>query len=64
MFVYIPFPLSFQDSVEYIPDALDEIPGKVYDNNPEEFNKYVFIALMIGFVLYEFSYFVNSIYSK
>jgi predicted Zn-dependent protease with MMP-like domain len=64
MFVYLPIPLSFQDSVEYIPDALEEIPRKAYDNIPEEFHKYMFIAVIIGFVFYEFANFVNSTYPK
>jgi predicted Zn-dependent protease with MMP-like domain len=64
MFVYLPFPLSFQDSVEYIPDALEEIPRKAYDNIPEEFHKYMFIAVILGFVFYEFANFVNSTYPK
>jgi len=64
MFVYLPLPLSLQESVEYIPDALDEIPRKAYDNIPEEFHKYMFIAVMIGFLLYEISHFVSSTYPK
>jgi len=64
MFVYLPFPLSFQESVEYIPDTLEEIPRKAYDNIPEEFHKYMFIAVIIGFVFYEFANFVNSTYPK
>ena len=64
MFVYLPLPLSLQETVEYIPDALEEIPRKVYYNTPEEFHKYIFIALIIGFVFYEFAHFVNSTYPK
>ena len=64
MFVYLPIPLSFQDSVEYITDALEEIPRKAYNNVPEEFHKYMFIAVIIGFVFYEFANFVNSTYPK
>ena len=64
MFVYLPLPLSFQDSVEYIPDALEEIQHKVYNNLPAEFHKYMFIAVIIGFVFYEFAHYVNSTYPK
>lgn len=58
-------PLSLQQkSVEYIPDAFDEMPRKVYDKIPEEFHKYMFIAIMICFVIYEISHFINHTYSK
>ena len=66
MFLYLPLPLDFilQDSVEYIPDALDEIQYKAYNNLPEEFHKYMFIAVMVGFICYEFAHFFNSTYPK
>ena len=67
MFLYLPVPLDFvlqQETVEYIPDALDEIPREVYDKIPKEFQKYMFLAVMIGFIVYEISIFISSTYSK
>lgn len=65
MFLYLLVPFGFvlqQKTV--IPDSLDEIPVELYDKIPDVSHKYTFIAVMFGFIVYEFLSFVNSTYFK
>jgi hypothetical protein len=65
MFLYLLVPFGFVlEEKTVIPDALDEIPVELYDKIPDVSHNYMFLAVMSGFVVYEFSNFINSTYSK
>ena len=65
MFLYLLVPFGFVlEQKTVIPDALDEIPVELYDKIPDVSHNYMFLVVMTGFVVYEFSFFINSTYSK
>ena len=65
MFLYLLLPFGFVlEQKTVIPDALDEIPIELYDKIPDVSHNYIFLAVMFGFIVYEFSNFINSTYSK